>query len=721
MRYQKLVFILLFLISSNAFALPKGSGVKSDPNAQTVLRADQIDADKVENSIVASGNVEITRETTVVKAQEVIYSKNGATIRAIGNVKIKNLEIGDMYAREAEINDDFSKGSFFDSKIFFNDGSYLFATRIDRQDENTSVLHKSIFSICPNDEIKSDYTKAGKISNLASLRSSKTTIDRQEGKIKGKHTIFRIYDIPVFYTPYSSITIPSKERQSGFLNPSYNRNNILGFGLRTPYYWNIAPNMDLTITPQLYLQNNQILVENDFRHLTSYGQYKIKFEAANNQITNTNDTTVVKRTDKELRWSLLGKGEFDFSKNLTADFDVNSLSDRDYMRDYRMNFWAYSLSKADLNYMNKRDYYVARTVRIQELENRTYQKAAPFIMPSLDSHIETKPFFSKEKLALSSNFTNIHRDDGLLYRRATLTPEAKVPFNIKGNLFDLGARVQNDFYWLENNYKTTPQTADYQNLQSNYKPELSANWRLPLIKKSQKNTLMFEPMANIVWSSFKKNVYNLPNEDSNNSELSVSNLFTNDRIFGFDRNEAGQRASVGAKSSLFNRFGEFGLTLGQSLRIKDQSQDVQIRGFADNNKSNYIGQAMYRAKKYFNLSYSFQLNESNLRNDVNQVTGVFSSKDFIFSADYLLLRRAANNPEMREQVTLSTTFKTTDRWKTTLAATNDLVSDRMLSRSITLLRDGCCTIFSFSVMENNPINLTKPQRNFSFLLTFKNL
>lgn len=721
MRYQKLIFILSFLISFNAFALPKASGVKSDPNAQTVLRADQIDADKIENSIVASGNVEITRETTIVKAQEVIYNKNGATIRAIGNVKIKNLEIGDMYAREAEMKDDFSKGSFFDSKIFFNDGSYLFATRIDRQDENTSILHKSIFSICPNDEIKSDYAKAGKVSDLASLRSSKTTIDRKEGKIKGKHTIFRIYDIPVFYTPYSSITMPSKERQSGFLNPSYNRSNILGVGLRTPYYWNIAPNMDLTVSPQLYFQNNQVLVENDFRHLTSYGQYKIKFEGANNEITNTNDTTVVKRTDKDLRWSLLGKGEFDFSRNLTADFDVNSLSDRDYMRDYHMTFWAYSLSKADVNYMYKRDYHVVRTVRIQELEDRTYQKAAPFVMPSLDSHIETKPFFSKEKLALSSNFTNIYRDDGLLYRRATLTPEAKVPFNLKGNLFDLGARVQSDFYWLDNNYKTTPQTTEYQDLQSNYKPEISANWRLPLIKKVQKNTLMFEPIANIVWSSFKKNANKLPNEDSNNSELSVSNLFTNDRIFGFDRNEAGQRASFGAKSSLFNRLGEFGLTLGQSLRIKDRAQDVQIRGFADNNKSNYIGQAMYRAKKYFNLSYSFQLNESNFRNDVNQLTAVFSSKDFIFSTDYLLLRRGTINPEVREQVTFSSTFKTTDRWKTTLAVTNDLVSDRMLNRSITFLRDGCCTIFSFSVIESNPINLNKPQRNFSLLLTFKNL
>ena len=72
------------------------------------------------------------------------------------------------------------------------------------------------------------------------------------------------------------------------------------------------------------------------------------------------------------------------------------------------------------------------------------------------------------------------------------------------------------------------------------------------------------------------------------SELTFSNLFANDRISGFDRNEAGKRVSYGLKSSIFNSLGEFNFTAGQAIIIKKKEQDVKIRGFAENNKSNTV-------------------------------------------------------------------------------------------------------------------------------------
>lgn len=715
------VTLLLILISSNSFALPKSAGFKSNPNSQTILKADQIDGDQLNNAIVASGNVEVTRDASVVYADKITYDKNGAIIRALGHVRVKNLEIGNMLAREGEMKDDFSKGTFLDSKIFFSDGSYLMASKIDREDEMTSTLYKSIFSICPNEEIGADNSKAGKIRDFASMKASKMVIDRKEGKIKSKHSIFRIYNVPIFYTPYSSFAIPSQEKKSGFLTPSYFRNTIFGLGVRVPYYVNLAPNADLTVTPLFYPSNNQFLLTNDLRHFTKYGEYKAQFEVANNNVTNTNDTTVVQRTNDQYRGNITAKGKLDFTRDWGLDFDINTISDRDYMRDYHFTYWAYSLSTVDLHRIKGRDYQTIKTVRIQELENTAYQNAAPLVMPSFDSHIETKPIFGKEKIALTSNVTSIHRLDGLEYRRATMTPEVNVPFNLKGNLFAVNSKIQTDFYWLEDGYKNTPQTNQYSTLQSNYKPEISASWRLPLIKKTTKNTFVIEPMANFVASTFAKKVDKLPNEDSNNSELTVGNLFLSDRIYGFDRNEAGQRASYGVKSSLFNRFGEFGLTAGQSYRLKDRSQDVSIRGFSENNFSSYIGQAMYKAKRYLTLSYSFQLSQTNFSNEVNQFTAAFNSQDVMFSSDYLLMRKTIQNANKREQITFNTTFKVSGPWKTNLIATKDLVTNRILSRSVGILRDGCCTTFTFVVTETNPINFTKPQRAFSFLLTFKNI
>ncbi|MBM3579439.1 MAG: LPS-assembly protein LptD [Alphaproteobacteria bacterium] len=720
MRWPLLVLILIIL-PHNSFAIPRVKS-KSTQNSQTILKADQIDGDQVRDVMIATGNVEITRDFSTIYADQVTYDKKHKNIHAIGHVKIKNFEVGNVLATEASMSDDFSKGSFINSRVFFSDGSYIFATKTNREDPLTTTFEKPVFSICPNDEISQDNTKAGFLRDFASIKSSRSTIDRKNNRIRSKHSILKIYSVPIFYTPYSSLALPGKDRHSGFLMPSYFRSTNFGLGLRTPFYVNIAPNIDLTVTPQFYTQNNQYLISNNFRHLTSYGSYGANLEIANNKITNTNNTTVINRTNDKHRGSLKGTGKFDFSTNLTSDFAIETLSDRDYLRDYHFNYWAYTLSRANLDYMHGRDYYSVKTLRVQELDDYTNRNAAPFVLPSLDYHTETKPTLSsKGKLAFTSNITNIYRRDGLEYRRATATPEANLPFNLKGNLFNLNAKMQGDFYWLENNFKNSTQTAEYQSTRTNYKPEASATWRLPLIKKANKNTLLIEPMANLVSSNYKKNFAKLPNEDSNNSELTISNLFVSDRIYGFDRNEAGERTSYGAKTSLFNQFGEFGLTIGQTYRLTNRAQDVLIRGFADNNRSDYVGQAMYKAAKYFTLTYSFQLNQANWHNDVNQVTTTLNTDRFLISADYLLLFKTLQNTQQREQLNLSSTIKMTSHWNTTITASKDLVSNRILSRGIILSRDGCCTNFSFSVIETNPINLTKPQRTFSLLFSFKNL
>ena len=397
------------------------------------------------------------------------------------------------------------------------------------------------------------------------------------------------------------------------------------------------------------------------------------------------------------------------------------MGDKDYLRDYHFNYLNYTLTKVNLDYIKGRDYHAIKAIRIQELEPTTNSEAAPLILPQIDSHIETKPFFFKEKFALTSNMTVITRQDGLQSRRATITPEANIPFNIHGNLFAINARAQTDAYSLENNFQFTSRTNDYNSVQTNMKPELSMSWRLPLIRKSETNTLMIEPMINLVTSTYTKNFNKLPNEDSNESELGVSNLFVTDRISGFDRNESGKRINYGVKSSLFNRLGEFGLTLGQGYRKAENAQDVVIRGFTDNNKSNIVGQALYKAAKYFAITYSFQLGESDYSNQVNQITTVLNLSRFTFSSDYLLIRKTTQNPDQKEQINLAASVKITPIWKVTTTVSKDLQSSRTLSRGITLYRDGCCTIFGFSAIENNPSSLTKPQKTFNLSLSFKNL
>jgi LPS-assembly protein len=723
-RINLIIFIVLLFLSHNSWAIPMLKK-RAAPESPTVLKADVIDADEMTHNLIARGNVEANKGDATLYADQITYDKGDkkgeGMLRAIGNVRIKNVEMGNVKATSADIKDDFSAGKFFNSKMVFLDGSYLSSPEIERKTPQVTVLRKSTFSICPNPAIEKDNDLAGKKWDMLSIKSTRTTIDRENQNFKINNGIIRLYNFPILYTPYLKSAFPSKKRESGFLSASYKKSTNLGTGIITPYYFNIAPNMDVTTTPYVTITGGQFLVDNALRHITSYGEYKLAFEAANNSIKNSNDRAVVNRTKDPYRWSIIGAGAFDFTKNTGLDFDIYSFSDRNYGRDYHRVYKPYNLSKVNLDYIKGRDYYAIKAIRIQELENYQQASEAPLIFPSFDSHIETAPAFFKEKFSLTSNVTAIRRLDGLQYRRATLIPEVNVPFNIKGNLFNFGAKLQNDFYSLDNNGRALQQQNNFKSMEYNYKPEISFTWKLPLIKKNKSSSIVLEPIVSLVSSSYRKNYSFFPNEDGSSNELTVSNLFINDRIAGYDRNESGQRANYGVRSSLFNKYGEFGLTVGQSYYKTNHQQDVVIRGIGAASKSNLVGQAMYKAQEYFSIIYNFQLSESNYNNEINEVITTLAFEDFTLSSNYLLIQKNQYNPLKKEQLTLSFKGKVIKGWDIDFQMVKNLIENRIVQRSIILSRDGCCTIFSIAATENNQLSLVKQQRSFSFNLTFKNL
>ncbi len=713
-----------FYQANHAFAI---DSLKKN-NLPVVLKAKQVNGDQVNQELEAKGNVEISKGTSKLFADSVIYRKKSKKFSASGNLKAKDLEVGYLTASSGEISDDLSSGEFFDSKIFFNDGSYLFSDRIQRNSPSLTILEEPSFSICPNQKIVDDDSKAGKIRNFATLTSTKSTIDRESGNIKSRNSVFKIYNVPVFYTPYSRIAIAGKKRQTGFLNPGYTRNNNFGLAIKTPLFIDISPSKDLTITPTYFFQNQQTLLSNQFRHGTKYGEYFANLELANNRTAKAKNFAGIGTSKKELRWNLKSEGSFDFTRDHGFDFKINDMSDRNYLKNYNFTglsrFVPYTVSGAEFDYKHGRNYYFLNATKIQELDNKNTEKQEQIVLPAAEYHFETKPFFSKERISLTSNFTNIYRVSGLGYQRASLVPAVKLPFNFGGNLFEIDGRMQSDFYTLQrvnSGNGIAQNSGNYNSFLTNKKTEASLNWRLPMIKKTSFETTTIEPMANFVVSDFSQTNFLTPNEDSNSSELTVGNLFVTNRISGYDRIEAGQRFNYGFKSAYFHKFGQFSLTFGQSYRIKNKVQDVAIRGFANNNRSNYVGQATYKAKKYFSLTYSFQLDQSSFRNDINQLNSNFEYKFFTFNTDYLLIRRNLQVQQRREQLNFSTGFILPDSWKITLNSTIDLNTNRQLQRGITFERFGCCTNFSFLISESKPGVLSKPVRTFDLKYSFKNL
>lgn len=716
-------FFITFFEVSNSYSIPDYKETESD-KLPTVLKADKVDANRQNQTLTAKGNVEISHGSSVLRADEIIYDKNNKKISAKGQIRLENLAIGELYSKNAQISDDFKNGSFEDANLIFNDGSYIKSDKVEFLTPTKSYFTNPIYSFCPNDEIAHDKNNIGKNKDFAVIKSKETEIDQEAGTIKSKHGMLKIFNFPVLYSPYIRTPLNSKERKTGFLFPSYTKSNKFGVGIKTPFYVNIAPNKDLNITPRIGLDGEKFMINNKFRHATDYGDYEAILEIANNKINSFNDTTIVNRSNKRYRWQLSGKGDFEFDEYNGVDFSINTLSDAAYLRDFQDNYLNYSTSKINYDYIDERDYFSAETLRFQELEDPTREKSAQFVLPNLSYFKQFKPIFKNEKIFLDSNLTSVNRQSGLQFNRLSLTPEVEIPYNVKGNLISAKFKLQNDLYFLNDNYKYNETHRDYQKFQANHRPKFALNWSLPLIKKDKKdrqNTILLEPVANFVITRSTKNYYDLPNEDSSDSELTLSNIFSDNFLAGYDRNEDGSRVGYGLKSSYFNKYGEFAFGAGKSHRISNNNQDVNIKGFNSNDKSNYVGQTFYRAKKYFMILYTFQLNENSYTNDLNEVNVRFDNGKLSFVTNYLLIRRSIQNEFRREQINFAANIKFNNRWTGGVSATRNLVSGKIITKQLNILRNGCCTNFGFYVRENNPENFTKAEKTFGINLSFKNL
>jgi len=717
-RFLLPIFLITIFLNSGNLTIAKN---KSESSSLPIkITADKINGDANSNQINASGNVELIRNNAIIYADKAIYDKNKKWFEVKNNIKIQNIEVGNVYAESAEIKEDFSTGSFNNAQIIINNGSFLISPRIKRENKNVTILEKAIISLCPNPQIDIENKLQKFDKDLVSIDSSTIKINKEESSLTIKGAIISIYKVPVFYIPYLKIPLLGNQRKSGFLSPYYTKNNRFGIGLITPYYLAISQDKEITITPRLYPFSGQIIINNKFEHLSPFGRYFIESELANNKIQDSQDIIANNRTQNNYRWQMKGSGSFDFTKNIGANFLINHLSDSNYLRDYYYDYTNYSVSKANFDYIYQRNYHNIATINFQELEYEKNIKNTPVILPTIESHIETKPLLFKEKLLLNSNYANLTRSDGLQYQRLSIAPEINLPANFYGNLFSLNGKFESDVYYLKNDNKNLNNKINFHKSPINYQPEASLSWQLPLLKKSKNSTITIEPMANFVISSFKSKFQEIPNEDSNNSELTISNLFLNDKIAGFDRSEIGKRFNYGIRSAYFNNDEEYRLSIGQSIKKSNKIQDVNIRGFNNNSKSNIVGELYYNKRNWLNIAYNFQLNQKDYQNDVNEIIVGTKIYKLTVNGTYLLIKKTAQNNQEIQQTNLLFSMPITKKTAVDFNINRDLINKRNITRNIAVRYDGCCSSAGFTISENNQSTLLKPQRSFNINFTIKN-
>ncbi len=81
--------------------------------------------------------------------------------------------------------------------------------------------------------------------------------------------------MPIAWIPYGWSPDNTVRRKSGFIAPRYIHNNALGTGVQLNYFWELAPNYDITLSPT-YLSRQGFLAQAEWRHRVMNGSYSVR-------------------------------------------------------------------------------------------------------------------------------------------------------------------------------------------------------------------------------------------------------------------------------------------------------------------------------------------------------------------------------------------------------------------------------------------------------------
>lgn len=164
------------------------------------------------------------------------------------------------------------------------------------------------------------YTTCSRLNPNWFLKAKKLHLDHKADIGVARDVTFRIADVPVMYLPYFSFPLSDK-RKTGFLIPSIASSSSRGFELSTPFYINIAPNQDATITPRL-MANRGVMLGAEYRYLLPY----LKGAVAGTYLHKDNKT-------KQKRWSFKTQHVYQPNDKLKITALYQRVSDKSYIKD----------------------------------------------------------------------------------------------------------------------------------------------------------------------------------------------------------------------------------------------------------------------------------------------------------------------------------------------------------------------------------------------------
>ena len=279
------------------------------------LRADRLEG--TEREIIASGHVELRTRRETVLADRLSYALDDQTIRGDGNVVLRR-GYDWITGPQLEYKRDTETGFFREPRFFVSeanahgDATEIRFTGPDHY-EATNASYTTCVAAHPDWYLRGDELEVDNLRKVGTAR----------------RVSVHFLDVPVLYAPWLQFPL-SNERKSGFLTPTLGSTGVRGFEATAPYYLNLAPNYDATLTPRLMTKRGlQLGVQ--FRYLLGDADappFGLAAGEMNAEILPHD------RVTGDNRYALAWKHTEQFTPWLGGFFNLNKVSDDKYFADF---------------------------------------------------------------------------------------------------------------------------------------------------------------------------------------------------------------------------------------------------------------------------------------------------------------------------------------------------------------------------------------------------
>ena len=680
-----------------------GEVVSGNPNDLPVyIEADQAEITQPRSGIY-KGNVDVKQGNRYLQSAEVEVQQQGSG----DNVQRYAFARGGFDYRDNQIN---LLGD--DAKIHLNtkdtDVRNAHYQLVDRQGRGSaeSVELRDDYRVMKN----ATFTSCLQDDHSWSIYADEMRQHVKEEYAEMWHARFKVQGVPVFYTPYLQLPIGDR-RRSGLLIPTLGHGSRDGYFYAQPVYWNIAPNLDATLTPK-YMSRRGWQLNSEFRYLTTLGEGQVAGEYLGDDRLKDYDS------ENRKRHLFYWKHNAAFARDWRLDLNYTKVSDKRYFNDFDSAYGSSTDGYADqtgrIAYYQP-NYNIAMFVKQFQIFDEVV--IGPYrALPQIDfNYYQNGLFGNKVDFKLFSQAVRFDNDSAQMPTAWRFHGEPSVNTTLSNRYGSMNLEAKLYATQYQQKKGRSDKAEDVESSVNRILPQLKIDLQSVLASNQtfiSGYTQTLEPRAQYLFRPYKdqSNIGSKLNSqylgfgyDSSLLQQDYFSLFNSRRYSGLDRIASANQVTLGGTSRFFdeNKEERFNIAVGQTYYLEPSRIDENRDNRTEGSSSSWAIEANWKINDLMRwrggYQYDPQLGQVSLantgieynptKNNVVQLNYRYASKEYI---NQNLTAEANRYNQDIKQLGVQVGWELSDHWAIAGRYYQDLALKNPVEQYLGVQYNTCC-------------------------------